>query len=104
MPTPTACPTPTPTLPPSSGVIKGTLSYDEPHKLTSAARAAIVPVEVTAGADAGTAGAPAGADDATGVAQTSIKTPGPQPVAFQLASPFSVITQGDKYSVYAGIV
>ena len=80
-------------MPPNSGIIKGTLNYDEPHKLTSDARAVIVLVDVTAGPD-----------DGTVVAQTSIKNPGPQPVKFQLAYPFSVINQGDKYSVYAGIV
>ncbi len=77
---------------PNSGIIKGTLSYDEPHTLTSDARAVVVLVDVTAGAA-----------DGTVVAQTSIKDPGPQPVKFQLAYPFAVVNDKDEYRVYAGI-
>ena len=46
----------------------------------------------------------AGAAEGTTVASTEIKNPGPQPVAFELAYPFSQIKSGDTYRLYAGIV
>ncbi len=61
--------------------------------MTADARAVVMLVDVTAGPD-----------DGTVVASTSIKNPGPQPVKFQLAYPFSVVDANDDYRVYAGIV
>ena len=74
-------------------MITGTLGYDEPHKMTADARAVVLLIDVTAGPD-----------DGTVIASTSIKNPGPQPVKFHLAYPFSVVKADDDYRVYAGIV
>ena len=62
---------------PNSGLITGTLSYDEPHELSADARAVVFLVDVTVGPNAGTV-----------IASTAIDDPGPQPIAFQLAYPF----------------
>ena len=61
--------------------------------LTPDARAVVLLVDGTAGPAEGTT-----------VASVSIKNPGPQPVAFQLAYPFSQINPSDTYRLYAGIV
>ena len=61
--------------------------------LTPNARAVVLLVDGTAGPAEGTT-----------VASVSIKNPGPQPVAFQLAYPFSQINPSDTYRLYAGIV
>ena len=61
--------------------------------LTPDARAVVLLVDGTAGPAEGTT-----------VASTEIKNPGPQPVAFELAYPFSQINPSDTYRLYAGIV
>lgn len=61
--------------------------------MTSEARATVLLVDVTAGPNAGEV-----------IASTSIKNPGPQPVKFQLAYPFSVVDDQNAYRLYAGIV
>ncbi len=83
----------TPTAAPDTGIIKGTLTYTQTHKLTSEARAVVLLVDGTAGPAEGTT-----------IASTSIKNPGPQPVPFELAYPFSAVNKDDSYRLYAGIV
>jgi uncharacterized lipoprotein YbaY len=74
-------------------VIKGTLTYDETHEPGSGARAVVVLVDMTAGPNQGTV-----------IASTSIKDPGPQPIKFELAYPFSVVDDKNAYQLFAGIV
>ena len=80
-------------MPPNTGLIRGTLTYDEPHELTADARAVVFLVDVTVGPNAGTV-----------IASTEVKDPGPQPIAFELAYPFAVVDDANQYQVFAGIV
>ena len=83
-----ASPTPAPT----SGTISGVLTYNEPHQLSDAARSVVMLVEGSTGPTQGTI-----------VASTVINGP-PEPVPFTLAYPFSAVTDGTPYRLYAGIV
>ncbi|HEX5827194.1 MAG TPA: YbaY family lipoprotein, partial [Candidatus Limnocylindrales bacterium] len=92
-PTAAASPSPTETLPPNTGLISGTLTYDEPYELSADARAVVFLIEVTVGADAGTV-----------ITSTEIRGPGAQPIAFELAYPFAVVDDAKQYQVFGGIV
>ncbi len=90
---PTATPTTSPTPAPTTGTITGTLTWSEQHQLTADARAVVLLVEGTAGPAAGTI-----------IASTTMTDPGPQPVPWKLAYPFSALVPGESYRLYAGIV
>jgi len=92
-PSATASATASPTPAPTTGTIKGTLTWNEGHELSSDARAVVLLVEGTAGPTAGTI-----------IASTKLNDPGPQPVAWELAYPFSSLADGASYRLYAGIV
>jgi len=90
---PSAPPSATPTAAPTTGTIKGTLTWAENHELTATAHAVVILVSGTAGPSAGRT-----------IASTEFTDPGPQPVAWELAYPFSALEDGETYRLYAGIV
>jgi uncharacterized lipoprotein YbaY len=90
---PSASPTAEPTAAPTTGTIKGTLTWAEDHELTPDAHAVVILVSGTAGPSAGTT-----------IASTEFTDPGPQPVPWELAYPFSALEEGTTYRLYAGIV
>src|SRR3954447_8635126 len=110
-PTPTVAPTPTPTVAasaspsasagasatptpaPDTGIIRGTLTWNEAHQPTADARAVVLLVEGTNGPSQGKT-----------VTSVSIKDPGPKPVRFELAYPLASVTKGNPYRLYAGLV
>jgi uncharacterized lipoprotein YbaY len=87
---PTASPTATPT--PDSGIIRGTLTYNEDHELSDDSRSVVILVE---GSQRPTAG--------TIVGQTVIDGAS-EPVAFELEYPYDAILADTPYRLYAGIV
>jgi uncharacterized lipoprotein YbaY len=84
-------PTPPPTTEPTSGVIRGTLVYNEDHELTADARSVVVLVEGSQGPTSGTI-----------VASTVIEG-GDEPVPFTLEYEYSVIEDNTPYRLHAGI-
>lgn len=101
-PTPTASPSPTPapsesaspspTKAPTKGVIEGTLTYREGHKLSPQAKAVVVLADVSTGADLGTV-----------VGSTSFTPTGP-PAPYKLSYQYSDVNGKDSYRLFAGIV
>ena len=74
---PTASPSATPTPAPDTGIIRGTLTYNESHELTPDAKSVVLLVEGSTGPTSGTT-----------VASVEIKG-GSEPVPFELAYPFA---------------
>ncbi len=110
-PTPTEAPTPTPeptpspsaspepsasegaspTAAPTKGMIEGTLTYREPHRLSATAQAIVVLVDASAGADLGSV-----------VASTTFTPSGP-PAPFKLTYALKDVNDKDTYRLFAGI-
>ena len=89
---PTASPSVTPTPAPDTGIIRGTLTYNESHELTPDAKSVVLLVEGSTGPTSGTT-----------VASVEILG-GSEPVPFELAYPFGAIKADTPYRLYAGIV
>ena len=74
VPSPSATASPTATPGPDSGIIRGTLTWNEAHEPTADARAVVLLVEGTSGPSQGKT-----------VTSVSIRDPGPKPIAFELS-------------------
>ena len=92
-PSATAAPSasPTATATPDTGLIRGTLTYNEDHELTDEARAVVLLVEGSTGPTSGNIVASVLIDDPT------------EPVPFELAYPWTAIQDDTTYRLYAGI-
>jgi uncharacterized lipoprotein YbaY len=91
-PSATATAKPTATPAPDTGIIRGTLTYNESHELTPDAKSVVLLVEGSTGPTSGTT-----------VASVEILG-GSEPVPFELAYPFGAIKADTPYRLYAGIV
>ncbi len=96
-PSPTASPEPSesagasPTEAPTKGVIEGTLTYREGHRLSADAKAIVILADVSTGPDLGSV-----------VASTTFTPTGP-PAPYTLSYRFSAVNSKDTYRLFAGI-